>query len=329
MKRVLITGGAGFIGFHLAHELLDHGYEVDLLDDFSRGVLDPDLEELSRRPSIRLFRRNLLESGADSLGTDYRQIYHLAAIIGVAHVLRRPYAVLSDNLTLLLRALDIARQQANLERFVFASTSEVYAGTLQHFGLPVPTPETVPITIPDLVQPRTSYMLSKVYGEAICQHAGIPFTVVRPHNFYGGRMGLSHVIPELLKRAYESPPGSELGVASMSHRRAFCYITDAVRTMRLLSESAASANQTLNVGNEDQEITIGELAQLIVSAIGKPLAITELPETPGSPSRRCPDIRRAVELTGFTPQVGLAEGIALTYTWYKERVFEGTSASAL
>ena len=85
--------------------------------------------------------------------------------------------------------------------FVFASTSEVYAGSLEHFGLPIPTPETAPLGLPDLGRPRTTYMLSKIYGEALCRHAGLPFTILRPHNLYGPRMGMAHVIPELHARA--------------------------------------------------------------------------------------------------------------------------------
>jgi UDP-glucuronate decarboxylase len=329
VKRVLITGGAGFIGYHLAHELVSNGYAVDLWDNFSRAVLDPDFEALSRHPNVRVLRGNLVDPElTSSLKADYHHIYHFAAIIGVAHVLERPYAVLTENVALLVRALEIARQQTRLERFVFASTSEVYAGTLAHFDLPVPTPETVPLAVTDVSHARASYMLSKIYGEALCQHASVPFTIIRPHNFYGPRMGLSHVVPELLKKAHFAAPGESLEVASPGHRRAFCYISDAVRMTRLLAESPQALNQTLNVGNQDQELSIGELAEIVVSTVGRPIGVRALADTPGSPTRRCPDISRAIAMTNYTPEVVLREGVALTYTWYRERIFEGKQLSA-
>lgn len=329
MKRVLITGGAGFIGYHLATELVDNGYAVDLVDNFSRAVADPDLDALAERPHVRLIRGDVLDRATyDALGDDYAQIYHFAAIIGVAHVMNRPYDVLRDNTAMLVLALEFARRQGSLERFVFASTSEVYAGTLQYFTLPIPTPEDSPLALTPLDHPRTSYMLSKIYGEALCQHSNVPFTIIRPHNFFGPRMGLSHVVPELLKKAYEAEPGTSLTVASVEHRRAFCYISDAVHMIRLLAESDDAKGQTVNVGNQEQELSIGELARLVIEVVGRDLDMTPGPQTPGSPSRRSPEMSRAIGLTGFSPRVGLREGVTRTFDWYKHTIFDGGVASA-
>ncbi len=173
---------------------------------------DTDLQTLlNQNPHCRLIRENLLDAGAaERLDNDYDVIVHFAAIIGVVHVLERPYDVLNQNAQLLANAVALGRRQKKLSRFVFASTSEVYAGTLSAFGMKIPTPEDTPLTISDLTHARTSYMLSKIHGEALCQHSGLPFVIIRPHNVYGPRMGMSHVVPELLKRTHDASDGGRL-----------------------------------------------------------------------------------------------------------------------
>ncbi len=121
---MLITGGAGFIGYHLAEKLLESNYQIDLLDNFSRGVNDTQLSNLAENEKINLINADLLQSATiDRLDQDYTYIYHFAAVIGVQHVLKSPYDVLVKNFSLLQNALEIARRQKNLERFVFTSTT--------------------------------------------------------------------------------------------------------------------------------------------------------------------------------------------------------------
>lgn len=329
MRRVLITGGAGFIGFHLAKKLLGQDFAVDLLDNFSRGVLDPDLEQLVVDPNVSLINCDLMQGASLSgLRDDYHHIYHLAAIIGVANVLERPYAVLHDNVVLLEKVIEFSRHQKNLARLIFTSTSEVYAGTLRYFDLPIPTPENTPMAITDLSHPRTSYMLSKIYGEALCHQSGVPFTIIRPHNFYGPRMGLSHVIPELLQRAHDANSGDTLDVYSVDHKRCFCYIGDAVEMMVRAAESDACNGETLNIGVQQPELTIGEVAKTVIKIVEKELSINTKPAAPGSPLRRSPDMNKTAKLTGYTAEVGLVEGIAHTYEWYRKNIFEGKGVSA-
>ena len=323
MTRALITGGAGFIGLHLARDLVERGLEVDLVDDFSRAVQDAELAVLEARPGVRLIRRDVRVAGAlDDVGGDFAYVFHLAAIVGVDRVVRQPYAVLDDNVTMLRAAIAAAQRQAALERLVFLSTSEVYAGTLASFKLPFPTPESAPLTVAALAEPRTAYMLSKIYGEAMCHHAAVPFTILRPHNVYGPRMGLAHVIPELLQRAHAAGPGEPLEVASMDHRRTFCYVDDAVELIWRAASSPACRAATLNVGVGRPEVSIGELAQLIAQTVGKRIEIVGLPPTPGSPARRRPDMTRTIALTGYDPQVELATGVRRTYDWYRKHLFE-------
>ena len=324
MTKALITGGAGFIGCHLARALLARGVEVELLDNFSRGARDRDVDELRAGGAV-LHDRDLLHASAfDAVSDDYTHLFHLAAIVGVRHVLDRPYEVLRDNVLMLERTLAFCRTQLRLERLVFASTSEVYAGTLQHFRLPIPTPEATPLALTDLAHPRTSYMLSKIYGEAMCHQAEVPFTIVRPHNVYGPRMGMAHVIPELLRKAFQAPDGGVLEVYSASHRRTFCYVDDAVELIRLAADAPDGRDATLNIGSEGPEISMGELGEAVRRIVGKSLRIVALPDTPGSPARRCPDMTRTTAVTGYSPQTGLDDGIAATYAWYQPHLTQAT-----
>lgn len=322
MSKALLTGGAGFVGSHLARRLAETGHIVHLVDDFSRGSNDDVIASLQRSGSVRLLERDLRQPGAlDDADDDYDYVVHLAAIVGVANVVGRPYGVLLDNVSMTEQALALARRQQSLQRFLFASTSEVYSGTLEKFGLAIPTPEDAPVTLPELDRPRTTYMLSKLYGEAMCHNAGVPFTIVRPHNVYGPRMGLAHVIPELLQRAHETTDG-RLEVFSVQHRRTFCFVDDAVEMLARALESPGCEGETLNVGTQAPEVSIGDLAALIVDVVGKELEIVPKPATPGSPERRCPDMSRTAELTGYTSRVTLEDGVRRTYEAYRADVFE-------
>jgi len=329
MKKALITGGAGFIGYHLALNLLEKGYKVDLVDNFARGVKDVHLSDLSNNENANIFDLNLLEKKSlYEIDNDYNYIYHLAAIIGVQYVLKNPYDVLSKNVELLENLIKFGKEQNKLERFIFVSTSEIYAGTLKYYSMEIPTPEKTPLTITDLSENRTSYMLSKIYGEALSLHSGLPVTIVRPHNFYGPRMGLSHVVPELFKKAYFAE-NNTLDVYSATHKRTFCYIEDAVELMRRLAESELSMGSAYNIGNQSPEITIGELAKNIIKITGKNLQINPQPETAGSPTRRCPEMSKTISAARYEPQIDLFEGLQKTFDWYKENIFIGDGISAI
>ncbi|WP_199155704.1 NAD-dependent epimerase/dehydratase family protein [Chromobacterium sp. ASV23] len=322
--KVLITGGVGFVGGHLARSLASEGHDVTLLDNFKRGVHDPFIESCINELGVKVLKADLLEeSTLQDLPTDFTHVYHLAAIIGVTHVLQRPYEVLADNTKMTDNVIGLCRRQEKLQRLLFSSTSEVYAGSLIHMDMPIPTPETTPIALTGLDQPRTSYMLSKLYGEAMCNMSGLPVTNVRLHNVYGPRMGMSHVIPELLFKAWKSQDGDTLDVFSVDHCRTFCFVSDAVRMIRALAESDSALGQTVNIGNESPEISIGELAEVVVSTVGRKLNLVPQPATPGSPSRRCPKTGLLKDLTGVSGMVSLQEGVRQTFDWYLANVFQG------
>jgi len=328
-QNVLITGGAGFIGAHLVRRLLDAGHRVHLVDNFARGVDDPTLATLLARDGVSFSRTDCLDTRAvAALPLDFNVIVHLAAIVGVVHVTQQPYRVMVDNSNLLSNLIEHARRQRHLRRLMFASTSEVYAGTLEHFGLSIPTPESTPVALPDLARPRTSYMLSKLVGEALCHYSGLPITVFRPHNVYGPRMGSAHVVPELLKRAYDARDGDVLTVASVDQTRSFCYIDDAVEMLSRMMDSPDCAGQTLNLGTERPEVTIADVANICMAVVGRNLRIEPRPAPAGSPARRAPDMTRTAALTGYVSRISLREGIERTFDWYRRNVFENAGITA-
>ena len=327
--KVLITGGAGFIGYHLASRLIDDGNEVIIVDNFSRGVEDVFLKKLEKTGKLSIRSLDLLNNNdIDSLDNDFDYIYHLAAIIGVQNVLHHSYDVLDKNVRLLINMISFAKEQKNLKRFIFASTSEIYAGTLQFYDMEIPTPETTPLTITPLEHPRTSYMLSKIYGEALLYQSDIPFTIIRPHNFYGPRMGMSHVIPELLRKAYFDENGEFLEVFSVEHKRTFCYISDAVEMIIRLTKSEKALGQSFNIGNEHPEVTIGSVAETVLRVVDKRLTIKPMPVSPGSPERRCPSMKKTKECIDYEGVISLEEGIRRTYNWYKQYIFDGDVISS-
>ena len=329
MKKVLITGGAGFIGYFLAKKLLDFDYEIHLADNFSRGVNDNALIEIINSNQVKLINTNILDiQNLYDLDNDYHYIFHLAAIVGVKNVLKAPFDVLRNNNLLLNNMIDKAKQQKNLRRFIFASTSEVYAGTLKDFGIKFPTPEETPLSVGFKHDQRNTYMLSKIYGEYLCTHSGLPYTIIRPHNFYGPRMGLSHVIPEILKKAYESANGL-IDVYNVDHKRAFCYITDAIDIIYDIIECEESLNEIFNIGNELDEVSMIDVASIIIKIVNNKLEVNSLIDNNNSPARRCPSMKKASKLINIRKLTSLEGGIANCNKWYYENVFKEKGISAL
>lgn len=327
--NILITGGAGFIGHAITRALSEHPTNtITLVDNFARGRVDADLQEILDRPNVQFIQGDVTDAAFfATLPKNFEYIYHLAAVIGVRNVMEKPDKVLYVNAISTLYLFEYAKQLPNLKRILFSSTSEIYAGTLKHFGITVPTPETEHLTLDDITSPRTTYMLSKMYGESICFNYGrlynIPFTVVRYHNVYGPRMGYLHVLPEMFLKIRDKSAESEnaiIDVASPSHTRAFCYIDDAVKSTILVTEHTATQGEIINIGNSEQEISIRDLVKTVASVMGKTITLNELPDTPGSPARRSPDTSKIKALTGFVPSIGLEEGITRMYAWYKDKL---------
>ncbi|HZP37426.1 MAG TPA: NAD-dependent epimerase/dehydratase family protein [Methylomirabilota bacterium] len=318
MARVLVLGGAGFIGAHLATRLAGEGHALTLVDDLSRGRRDPTVDALLARPNVRLVQADLTRPGAlDPLPREWDQVYMLAAVVGVRNVESDPARVVRVNTLSLLHLLDWMPGRG--EVLFFASTSETYAGGVAAGHVPVPTPETVPVGVPDVAAPRFAYAASKMLGEAAVLHIararGLRAVVGRFHNVYGPRMGEDHVIPELSLRALrrEDP----FRVFGPEQRRAFCHVADAVEAMTRLMATEAAWGQVVNIGNDAEETAIADLVALVLRTARFAPSIEARPAPAGSVPRRCPDIGRLRALTGFAPKVGLEAGVGETFDWYR------------
>ena len=321
--KALITGGAGFIGLHLAKLLFKKKIKVDLIDNLSRGTLDKELKSVLENTNIKLIKKDLSKKNSiKTVNMDYDFVFHFAAIVGVTNAINRPYEVLDKNAILTLNALEIAKSQKSLKSFIFCSTSEVYAGTLEKNLLKVPTIENSLIVLPELIKPRMSYLLSKLYGEALCMQSNLPFLILRPHNLYGPRMGMAHVIPELIKKSFEQSSGGILEVHSLKHTRTFCYIGDAVKQIYYLAVNKKATNSVYNIGSQRPEITINKLASKIVKITDKNLKIKSLNNTEGSVPRRCPNMKKTLKTTNYENKTSIDKGLKITYKWYLENYFK-------
>lgn len=283
--RALVLGGHGFIGSHLVARLRRDGVAVE-----NMGEPDYDL------------------ASADWVAfepwEDYTHVFLLAARLGVSAVEAAPYETLDTNVRIVQNVLRWLPNKG--ERLIFASSSEVYGMSVARGLAPVPTPEDIPLCA-DVAAPRGAYALSKMFGEAAVRHAHRNWTLIRYHNVYGPgqRRG---VIYDLWQRGHASPfylPGA-------TNTRSFCYIDDAVEATLRLAACGEAAGQVVNVGNPE-EVTILELAQRFLG----PGRYFPRPAPEGSPKRRCPDITRLTTLTGYRPQVMLAEGLERTRAWLK------------
>lgn len=322
-KSVLITGGAGFIGFHLATELAGRiGYRITIVDNLARGRMDADFSHLLTLPNVTFIDADLTDRETyKRLDKGFNYIYHLAAVIGVRNVMNHPDKVLQVNAMSNLLLFEFAATLPELRKVFFSSTSEIYAGTLFHFGMKIPTPEDTPLTLLDVTSPRTTYMLSKMYGESICFNFhkvhGVPFTIGRYHNVYGPRMGFQHVIPEMFVKVSRD---ATVDVPSPHHTRAFCYIDDAVEMTIRACESDPALGEILNIGNQAQELEIIDLVREVAKVMQKELTLVPLPETEGSPNRRCPDMAKTTGILDYMPQTDINAGIQATYTWYRDKL---------
>lgn len=321
MKKILIFGGAGFIGLHLAKKLIEE-YEVHILDNFSRGSKDNELEEFLLNKHSKIIDIDALNlDNVLNLDKNYNYIFQLAAIVGVKNVNNSPYETIYKNFLINHNAIQLAKNQKSLDKYIFSSTSEVQSSSANHLSMIYPTPEDFPICLPNLYSKRSTYMLSKIYGEAMCINQDIPSLILRPHNIYGPRMGMSHVIPELLIRFYNSEKNKELKINSLEHRRAFCYIEDAVNMMVGLINNSTdmSRAEVFNIGNEDEEISIRMLTNILMNTTGRSdLKILSDIDTKGSPSRRCPDMSKTMSVTNIRPSIKIDDGCAKTWEWYKK-----------
>ena len=320
MQRILVTGAAGFIGFHLARYLVDRGHRVTIVDNFCRGERDQLYQDLCREPRVEALELDLSDLGQlDRIGGSFDAIFHMAALNGTQNFYEAPWDVLWNSTVPTLNLLRrFVVDEARTAKFIYAGTSEVYAGAVDLFGWPVPTGEDVPAVIPDSRQPRWSYAVAKLHGEAAVAHScrlrDVPFLIIRYHNAYGPRMGDKHVIPDFIARMLEG----RFELYGATNTRSFCYIDDAVAATVALSEREEAFGRIINVGGSE-ELTMEELGHRILAVAGRSEHIQAHEAPPGSVARRSPKLDTAKSLIGNFETVDLKAGLDRTLRYYREQ----------
>jgi nucleoside-diphosphate-sugar epimerase len=253
-------------------------------------------------------------------------VWHLAYVQGTQTFYADPKDVIDVALRGIMNVLAACEDRVTRPELVLLSSSEVYQNPPE--GM-YPTDESVPLTVPDVTNPRYSYGGGKIASElAVLAYAQAGLLgrtmIVRPHNIYGPDMGRDHVIPQFALRMMELEPsgGGEprdfpiqgTGLES----RSFCHITDCIDGLMTVLERGADRN-VYHLGNPSQEHMIGTLAAMTANYYGANINVVpgDLPK--GSPTRRKPDIGKLAAL-GYKPKIGLIEGLAETLDWYKTNV---------
>ncbi|MCX6879278.1 MAG: NAD-dependent epimerase/dehydratase family protein [Verrucomicrobia bacterium] len=299
-RRILITGGAGNIGGALASRLAgDPENYVVVVDDLSTGstakLPDPKL------PNWRFIKLDVNDQPAiasvmTSIAFDY--VFHYAAVVGVQRTLERPLLVLRD-IEGIKNILELSKN-TGVRRVFYSSSSEVY-------GEPFEFPQNEHTTP---LNSRLPYAIVKNLGESYFKsyqrEFGLPCTIFRFFNTYGPRQSEDFVLPKLVNAALTGKPLTVYGDGSQT--RTFCYIDDNIDTIRRVLYEDLWINETANVGS-DREVTILELAQMVVAQTGGTAALTHLPPLPeGDMTRRCPDITKMKAILGRN-LVSLEDGI--------------------
>jgi len=310
--KILVTGGAGFIGSHLCEALTAAGHEVAALDDLSTGRRE-NLSALHGHNSFGLTEGSVLDAdlvGEMAAGADV--IFHLAAAVGVKLIMDEPSRSMLTNVAGTERVLDAALRRGT--RCFIASTSEVY-GKATKF----PFSEDDDLTIGATRNLRWSYACAKTLDEflALAHHreSGLPVTVLRFFNTTGprqtGRYGM--VLPNFVEAALDGRPLTVHGDGTQS--RCFGHVADVVEALMRLIDCPAAIGEVYNIGN-DEEVTIRGLAERVIAATGSSSPIVTVPYSSVYPvgfedmARRVPDVSKLEAATGFRPRRPLDEIIA-------------------
>jgi len=331
MKRILITGGTGFIGYHLAKKLSEKRDNiVVIVDNLFRSELDRDIKELLKRQNIELIKSDLTNRDAwNNIGSGYDYVYHLLGINGTRLFYEMPFEVLSIGITTTFYAIKwfrtLNKNNPNA-KILYTSSNEAYAGALEAFGmLPLPTPENVPLVISDPYNPRWSYAGQKLIGELLFIHGSkahdFRMSIVRPHNFYGPREGYEHVIPEIIERVKNKV--DPFPIYGADDTRSFCYIDDAVAALIAVMESDKTDGGTYHIGSLE-ETKIEHLIEQIFKIMKwrpKKLDIRSSPK--GSVKRRLAHVSKIKEHTGWEAKVKLDDGLKKIIEWYEANPRKG------
>jgi dTDP-glucose 4,6-dehydratase len=310
MSRVVVTGGAGFLGSHLCEGLLRRGNEVICLDNFLTGTPE-NLAHLMGEPAFALQRCDLVEFVHVPGPVDL--VLHFASPASPIDYLRLPLQTLKVGSIGTWHALGLAKEKG--ARFVLASTSEVYGDPQVH-----PQPEDYWGHV-NPVGPRGVYDEAKRYGEALTmayqRSEGLDTAIVRLFNTYGPRMRPAdgRAIPTFIRQALADEPVTVAGDGRQT--RSVCYIDDTVAG--ILALAASDEPGPVNIGNPDERSVLS-IAEDVIAAAGSRSAISFIERPVDDPAVRRPDTTLARETLGWHPRVSWAEGLADTVAWFRAQL---------
>jgi nucleoside-diphosphate-sugar epimerase len=319
-KKILLTGGAGFIGTTLAGRLVDKN-EIVILDNFHRDTLRHT--RLSDHPNVKVMRGDVTDPEAAHAAVEGCQIIvHLAAIAGVDTVLRMPVDTMKVAILGTYNMLEAARQHPRLERFVDFSTSEVFGAYAYNVR------EADLTSLGAVGEARWTYAVSKLATEHLAHNYhkqfGIPTVSVRPFNIYGpGQIG-EGAIHRFIVQALR---GDDITIHNDgSQIRAWCYVDDMAAGLLACLERDEAVGQAFNIGNPRSVVTIYNLAMQIVRLSGSRSKISFVPWDQTDVELRIPNIEKARRLLGYEPQVDLEDGLQRTIQWYRTKAADETKA---
>lgn len=312
-KKYLVTGGAGFIGSAIVKKLITSGYAVKVIDNQQRGNLKKLSDVISKIEFVSGDIRD--ESLVSRAVSGCNGIIHLAYVNGTKFFYSAPDLVLDIGVRGMLSVIK-AGMENNTKELYLASSSEVYAQPSI-----IPTPENVPLVVPDPYNPRYSYGGGKIISELLTIHMGKKYfkkiIIFRPHNVYGPDMGEEHVVPEFIRRMKkltENKKNRDFKIqGSGEETRSYMFIEDFTDAFMMLLKKGKHL-QTYNIGTSD-EINSEELAKLIAQSFRQTINIIPGKLASGSTLRRCPNISKLKEF-GFKPKNSLKDGVKKTIEWY-------------
>ncbi|MGA7563127.1 MAG: UDP-glucuronic acid decarboxylase family protein [Desulfobaccales bacterium] len=305
MARVLVTGGAGFIGSHLVERLLGQNHEVLCLDNYFTGS-KKNLDHLRDNPRLELIRQDVVTA----IMLEVDQIYHLACPASPVHYQSNPVKTIKTNVLGTLNMLGLAKRVK--ARILLASTSEIYGDPLVH-----PQKEEYWGNV-NCIGVRSCYDEGKRVAETLMmdyhRQNGVDIRIARIFNTFGPRMAINdgRVVSNFIVQALT---GGEITIYGQGQQtRSFCYVSDLVEALvRLMNQEGV--HDPVNLGNPD-EFTILELASKVRSMVKSSSTISHRPLPPDDPGRRRPDISRARELLGWQPAISLEQGLKQTIPYF-------------
>ncbi len=325
MSNILITGGAGFIGYHLSLFHIKKGDNVYILDNLSK-TNDKEFSLLKKNKNVHFFKCDLTVN-QDKLKSKLPKkidiIYHLAAINGTRLFYEIPYELCKSNLLITINFLNLI-SDIKISNFLYSSSSEIYANSEKLGLVKYPTNEKVVSAYSFPLDPRLSYGISKFTGEFLsiffCKKYKINHSIVRYHNIFGERMGYRHVIPELIYKLSKNK--RNLKLYGSKETRSFCYIDDAIKATYLVAKKSSKKGNLINIGNSSNEISIRNLANKIIEYMGLKTKIKQSGKRSLSVNKRKPSTAKLFNLTGFRSSVSLDIGLKKTINWYQKDLFD-------